>query len=91
MELPGLIGILSLWGTLGAVAWSAALIARGGRAPVGGLPLAVAIGIGAGAAVPALGAKDFAGLWLSLAAALVGGAAASMAAARLRRGLNAES
>ena len=90
MEALGLIGVLTLWGTLGSLPWFASLIASRGRAPLLGLPLAVAMGIGGGALVPALGAKDFLGFWLSLATAMVAGAAVSLGTLRLSRELKAE-
>ena len=83
MEAFGLLGVLSMWGTLGATPWFAALIASRGRTPLLGLPLAIAMGVGAGALVPALGAKDFLGFWLSLSTAVVGGAAVSMGMVRM--------
>jgi len=81
-EVLGLLGVLALWGTLGLVPWSVALIATRGRAKLLGLPIAFAAGMGAGALVPALGAKDFVGLWISLGTAVVGGAVVCAGAAQ---------
>lgn len=83
MELLGLIGVLALWGGIGLVPWLATVIATRGRAPLLGLPLAIAAGIGGGALVPALGAKDIAGVWISLATAFVAGAAVSFGSVRM--------
>jgi hypothetical protein len=83
MELLGVIGVLALWGTIGHVPWLTTVLATRGRAPLIGLPLAIAAGIGGGALVPALGAKDFLGVWISLAAAFVAGGAVSIGSARM--------
>ena len=84
MEVLGLIGVLALWGAIGLVPWLAVVIATRGRTPLIGLPLAIAAGIGGGALVPALGAKDVLGVWISLAAAFVAGGAVSIGSARMR-------
>jgi hypothetical protein len=71
-EVLGLIGILAFWGAIGALPWLAALVASGGRAaPWQTLPLAILIGLGAGALVPALGLHGWGGFWTSLASALL--------------------
>lgn len=78
-ETLALLGVLALWGLLGASSWFIALVAAG-PARVGLLALALtfAAGMGGGALVPALGGKDAFGFGISLAAALVTGAAASL-------------
>jgi hypothetical protein len=85
METLGLLGILCLWGALGLVPWFATLILSRGRAPLIAFPLAFAAGIGGGALVPALGAKDLLGFWISLSTALVAGTAASYITIRWAR------
>ena len=85
MELLGVIGVLALWGAIGLLPWVATVVATRGCAPLIGLPLAIAAGIGGGALVPALGAKDVVGVWISLATAFAAGAAASYGAMRLAR------
>ena len=80
METLGLLGVLALWGTLGLVPWSVALIATRGRGALVTLPIAFAAGVGGGALVPALGAKDLLGLGISLGTAVVGGAIVSAGA-----------
>jgi uncharacterized membrane protein YeaQ/YmgE (transglycosylase-associated protein family) len=72
-----------VWPGLGATAWLAVAIVRRGRGVLAGLPLAVAGGIGAGVLVPALGARDEAGLMLSLGAALLGGLVLSLVGIRI--------
>ena len=83
MEVLGLIGVLALWGAIGLVPGLATVVATRGRAPLVGLPLAIAAGIGGGALVPALGAKDFLGVWISLAVAFVAGGAVSIGSVRV--------
>jgi hypothetical protein len=75
----GLLCILALWGAIALVPWYVALIARRGRGAFVGLPIAVAAGIAGGALTPALGGKDAFGFGISLLAALIAGAAASLA------------
>ena len=72
-----------VWAGLGAAAWLAIAVFYRGRGVLAGLPPAMAGGIGAGVLVPALGARDEAGLMLSLAAALLGGLVLSLAAIRI--------
>jgi hypothetical protein len=75
--------LLILWAGLGATAWLAVAIVHRGRGVLAGLPPAMAGGIGAGVLVPAAGARDEAGLLLSLGAALVGGLALSLVGIRI--------
>lgn len=76
-ESLGLLGILALWGALGLVPWSVALIAGRGRGALVALPFALAAGIGGGAFVPALVADDGLGFGVSLLTALAAGVALS--------------
>lgn len=76
-EILGLLGILALWGALGLVPWSVALIVGRGRGALVALPLAFFAGIGVAALIPALGGKGGLGLLLSLIAAMAAGAVVS--------------
>jgi hypothetical protein len=71
----GLVGVLALWGAVALVPWVVALATTRGRA-LALAPIALLAGVAGGALIPALGAKDVFGFWLSLGAA----AAASIAA-----------
>jgi hypothetical protein len=75
--------LLIVWTSLGGAAWLAVAIVHRGRGVLAALPLAMAGGIGAGVLVPAAGARDEAGLLLSLGAALVGGLALSLVGIRI--------
>jgi hypothetical protein len=75
--------LLIVWAGLGATAWLGVAIVHRGRGVLAGLPPAMAGGIGAGVLVPAAGARDEAGLLLSLGAALVGGLALSLVGIRI--------
>ena len=75
--------LLVVWTGLGATAWLAVAIVRRGRGVLVGLPLAMAGGIGAGVLVPAAGARDELGLFLSLGTALLGGFALSLLGIRI--------
>ena len=72
-----------VWAGLGAAAWLAVAVVRRGRGVLVGLPLAMAGAIGAGVLVPAAGARDEAGLLLSLGTALLGGIALSLVGIRI--------
>jgi len=84
-EVLGLLGVLALWGALGLVPWSVALIATRGRGALVAMPFAFAAGVGGGALVPALGAKDLLGFWISLGVAMVAGAAVATTSVALSR------
>jgi hypothetical protein len=74
-----------MWAILGFLPWLALAVLRRGRGVLIALPLAVAGGAGGGVLVPAAGAKDEAGLFLSLGTALVGGLALALLGLRLSR------
>ncbi len=74
-----------MWAILGFLPWLALAVLRRGRGVLVALPLAVAGGAGGGVLVPAAGAKDEAGLLLSLGTALVGGLALALLGLRLSR------
>ncbi len=74
-----------MWAILGFLPWLALAVLRRGRGVLVALPLAVAGGAGGGVLVPAAGAKDEAGLFLSLGTALVGGLALALLGLRLSR------
>jgi hypothetical protein len=84
-EPLGMLGVLVMWGTLGFLPWCGALIATRGRLTLWTGVLAFVAGIAGGALVPALGAKDALGFWISLLAATSAGTAVSVTA--IRRGL----
>ena len=85
-ESLGLLGILSLWGALGLLPWSVALIAARGRGALVALPFAFAAGIGGGALVPALVADDALGFGVSLLTAAASGAIVSTVVVRRATG-----
>jgi hypothetical protein len=72
-----------MWAILGFIPWVAVAVLRRGRGVLIALPLAVAGGAGGGVLVPAAGAKDETGLFLSLGTALVGGLALALLGLRL--------
>ena len=74
-----------MWAILGFLPWLALAVLRRGRGVLIALPLAVAGGAVGGVLVPAAGAKDETGLFLSLGAALVGGLALALLGLRLSR------
>ena len=74
-----------MWAILGFLPWLALAVLRRGRGVLIALPLAVAGGAGGGVLVPAAGAKDETGLFLSLGTALVGGLALALLGLRLSR------
>lgn len=74
-----------MWAILGFIPWLVLAVLRRGRGVLIALPLAVAGGAGGGVLVPAAGAKDETGLFLSLGTALVGGLALAMLGLRLSR------
>ena len=80
-----------VWFVVGLVPWAAAAIAARGRGSLLALPLALA-GAGAfGIMVPLLGLRDATGFFLSLPAALAGGAIATFAGHRLACGMERRS
>ncbi len=87
-ESLGLLGVLVLWGALGLVPWSAALIVGRGRGALVALPLSLVAGVGGGALVPALGGNDALGFGISLLTATAAGALVSTVAVRWRRNAN---
>ena len=74
-----------MWAILGFIPWLALAVLRRGRGVLIALPLAIAGGAGGGVLVPAAGAKDETGLFLSLGTALVGGLALALLGLRLSR------
>jgi len=74
-----------MWAILGFLPWLAVAVLRRGRGVLVALPLAVAGGAGGGVLVPAAGAKDETGLFLSLGTALLGGLALALLGLRLSR------
>jgi hypothetical protein len=74
-----------VWAILGFIPWLVLAVLRRGRGVLIALPLAVAGGAGGGVLVPAAGAKDEAGLLLSLGTALLGGLALALLGLRLAR------
>ena len=67
-----------MWAVLGFIPWLTLAVLRRGRGVLIALPLAVAGGAVGGVLVPAAGAKDETGLFLSLGTALVGGLALAL-------------
>jgi len=74
-----------MWAILGFIPWLALAVLRRGRGVLIALPMAVVGGAGGGVLVPAAGAKDETGLFLSLGTALVGGLALALLGLRLSR------
>ncbi len=74
-----------MWAILGFLPWLALAVLRRGRGVLIALPLAAAGGAGGGVLVPAAGARDETGLFLSLGTALVGGLALALLGLRLSR------
>ena len=62
---------LAAWLLLGFAVWLTVSVATQGNAGLGMLPLCLLAGIVAGLAVPLLGKDDGAGIWWSMAAAVV--------------------
>lgn len=62
---------LVAWLLLGFAVWLTVSVATRGNAGLGMLPLCLVAGIVAGLAVPLLGKDDDAGIWWSMAAAVV--------------------
>jgi uncharacterized membrane protein YeaQ/YmgE (transglycosylase-associated protein family) len=77
--------LLIMWAVLGLIPWLALAVLRRGRGVLIALPLAVAGGAVGGVLVPAAGARDETGLFLSLGTALVGGLALSLLGLHLSR------
>jgi len=74
-----------MWAILGFLPWLALALRRRGRGVLIALPLAIAGGASGGILVPAAGAKDETGLFLSLGTALIGGLALALLGLRLSR------
>ncbi|UCH86392.1 MAG: hypothetical protein JSU97_07640 [Dehalococcoidia bacterium] len=74
-----------MWAILGFLPWLALALLRRGRGVLIALPLAVVGGAGGGVLVPAAGARDETGLFLSLGTAIVGGLALALLGLRLSR------
>jgi hypothetical protein len=74
-----------MWAILGFTPWLVLAVLRRGRGVLIALPLAIAGGAGGGVLVPAVGAKDETGLFLSLGTALLGGLALALLGLRLSR------
>jgi hypothetical protein len=74
-----------MWAILGFLPWVVLAVLRRGRGVLIALPLAVAGGAGGGVLVPAAGAKDETGLFLSLGTALVSGLVLALLGLRLSR------
>ena len=74
-----------MWAILGFLPWLALALLRRGRGVLIALPLAIVGGAGGGVLVPAAGARDETGLFLSLGTAIVGGLALTLLGLRLSR------
>jgi uncharacterized membrane protein YeaQ/YmgE (transglycosylase-associated protein family) len=75
------------WCIVGLLPWVAAAVIVRGRGALLALPLALAGASAAGVLVPALGQRDAAGFFISLATALLGGIAGSGAGLAFHRRL----
>lgn len=62
---------VSAWLLLGLMPWLVLSVATRGNAGLGNLPLCMFAGLVGGLAVPLLGKDDLAGVWLSMAAAVL--------------------
>jgi uncharacterized membrane protein YeaQ/YmgE (transglycosylase-associated protein family) len=71
------------WCFLGLLGWAAVAVLRRGRGAVLALPLALAGACAAGVLVPAFGARDVTGFFVSLLTATAGGIVCSLAGIRL--------
>lgn len=89
-RLAFVVFIFAVWCFLGLMAWAAAAVVTRGRGALPALPLALAAGCAAGVAVPVLGARDLAGLFVSLFAATIGAALGSVAGIFVARRLGAD-
>ncbi len=85
LDIVFLALLFIMWAILGFIPWLALAVLRRGRGVLIALPLAVAGGAGGGVLVPAAGAKDETGLFLSLGTALVGGLVLALLGLRLSR------
>jgi uncharacterized membrane protein YeaQ/YmgE (transglycosylase-associated protein family) len=72
-----------MWATLGFIPWLVVAVRRRGRGVLIALPLAIAGGACGGVLVPAAGARDETGLFLSLVTAVIGGLALALLGLRL--------
>ena len=88
-RLAFVLFFFALWCALGLLPWALAAVLTRGRGALLALPLALAGAAAGGVLVPLLGLRDALGLFLSLPAALVGGALASAAGIALGRRLSA--
>jgi hypothetical protein len=77
------------WTIVALLPWAAVAVAVRGRGAILALPLAVLAGWAAGIAVPLLGWRDATGFFVSLAAALAGATAGSIAGIAFARRLEA--
>lgn len=84
-RLAFIVFFFAVWCFLGLMAWAIAAVITRGRGALPALPLALAAAAAAGVAVPLLGARDVAGFFASLGAALLAAAVASAAGIRLAR------
>jgi hypothetical protein len=84
-RLAFVLFFFAIWCFLGLIVWAIAAVIARGRGALPALPLALAAACAAGVAVPLAGLDDFAGFLISLAAAFVAGAIASVAGIRFAR------
>ena len=77
-----------IWCVLGVIPWAAAAVWTRGRGALLALPLALAAAAAAGVFVPLVGLRDTTGFFLSLPAALLGSALASVAGIAVSRRLS---
>jgi hypothetical protein len=85
LDIVFLALLFIMWAILGFIPWLVVAVLRRGRGVLIALPLAIAGGAGGGVLVPAAGAKDETGLFLSLGTALIGGLALALLGLRLSR------
>ncbi len=86
-RLAFLLFFFAVWCFVGLMTWVAAAVTVRGRGALLALPLALAAACATGVAVPLAGQRDAAGFVLSLATAVAGGAAGSIAGIALARRL----
>ncbi len=93
MTLEARLGFIllffAIWFVMGLIPWAIAAVLTRGRGALLALPLSLAGAAAAGVIVPLVGQRDAFGFFLSLPAALVGGALASAAGIRFARRLAA--
>jgi hypothetical protein len=78
-RLAFIVAFLLIWCVIGLLPWAAAAILTRGRGAALALPLCLAAACAFGVAVPALGARDATGFFVSLGTAFIGSALASVA------------